>query len=41
MRLLPNGNLGLGTEQPVQKLHIEDGSFLISKTTNEPINNFK
>ncbi|MCL2290666.1 MAG: hypothetical protein FWC34_08205 [Bacteroidetes bacterium] len=28
-----NGNIGMGTESPQQKLHIEDGNILISKTS--------
>jgi hypothetical protein len=30
--IAPNGNIGMGTEQPVQKLHVVDENILISKT---------
>jgi len=40
MRILPDGNIGLGTALPIQKLHIEDGSILISKILNLPTRNF-
>ena len=29
--IAPSGNIGIGTEQPLNKLHIKDGSILISK----------
>jgi len=32
MRLLPSGYLGIGTDQPQEKLHIENGGILVSKT---------
>jgi len=31
MRIMPDGNIGIGTQQPQAKLHIEDGEILISK----------
>ncbi|MDR0206011.1 MAG: hypothetical protein LBI45_01970 [Bacteroidales bacterium] len=31
MRILSDGNIGIGTDQPQAKLHIEDGEILISK----------
>jgi len=38
MRLLPNGNCGFGTDQPQEKIHIEDGGIIISRTLNGILN---
>jgi cytoskeletal protein CcmA (bactofilin family) len=37
VRILPDGNIGIGTETPAEKLHIKDGSLIISNTViNNP-----
>jgi len=33
LMIAPNGNIGMGTDIPKQKLHIVDGNILISKTS--------
>ena len=33
LAIAPNGNIGFGTEQPQEKLHINDGNFLIFRST--------
>ena len=42
LRILSDGRVGIGTEAPLGKLHIKDGSLIISKTiidAPEPIDN--
>ena len=35
LMIAPNGNVGIGTDIPKQKLHIIDGNILISKTSSK------
>ncbi|MBP5613723.1 MAG: hypothetical protein J6X35_06255, partial [Bacteroidales bacterium] len=34
MNFTPAGNVGIGTDQPAQMLHVVDGNILISRTSN-------
>ena len=36
MRITDNGNIGIGTSAPGQKLEIQDGDILLSNTANNP-----
>ncbi|MCL2313485.1 MAG: hypothetical protein FWC41_13595 [Firmicutes bacterium] len=35
LRILLDGNIGIGTDQPLRKLHVKDGSIFISRKINE------
>jgi hypothetical protein len=40
LMIAPDGSIGIGTELPIRKLHIEEGSLFISKTANNAPNPF-